>query len=210
MGNPEKYNLARSILGEDFISPEEVAKFRKLTYSNEQLVHFVDTLPAKEVLEWCLDNEFTLIAGPPSKMLPLEIRDLNKQLFYGKSDGWYSKQKFSRDDQVVTEWFILRKTIVPNSTSKTWSEQKRLISEWEYLPNAAETSWALTSYKEIRNIYLLPRIYTRTASQVAVSFRVSIGFFGGDGLDVYRNWDGGRYSDLGVVSARKRNYRSDS
>jgi hypothetical protein len=204
------YDLARTILGKDFISPEEIAQARKLTYSDDLLQHFAETLPSEEVLQWLRDNGFVLIAGTPNPMSLLEVRNLNAQLFYSKEGGWYAepKQKFSRDDKVTAEWLMLRKTIVPNSTSKTWGEQEKLLSEVECVPNAPEATWGITTYKEIRNVWLLPDIYARTSSVDSDGGRVIVGYSAVGGVSVRNDWGGDRYDDLGVSSARKRNLKS--
>src|ERR1700722_9002644 len=97
------YDLARTILGKDFISPEEVAQSRKITYTDEQLATFGETLPAQDVLEWCRDNGTMLSAGPPKAMSLLDVRALHAPYFYSKEGGWYaeSKQTFSRDDKAM-------------------------------------------------------------------------------------------------------------
>ncbi|MFA6284953.1 MAG: hypothetical protein WC643_00265 [Parcubacteria group bacterium] len=201
------YDLARTILGKDFITPEEIAAARGLTYSEEQLRHFADTLPSEEVLQWLRDNGCMLVAGPPSPMSLLEVRSLKKKLFYSETGGWYAdeSQKFSREDKVGSEWLMLRKTPVANSTSKMWSEQQELISEVEYVPNVAEATWGLTTYKEVRGEYLLPSIYVRTSSVDRGGDRVGVGSFGSDGPVVDSYSDAYRNGGLGVSSARKRN-----
>ena len=199
------YDLARTILGNDFISPEEVAEKRKLTYSDELLQHFAETLPSDEVLGWLRVNGFVLMAGPPTPMSLLEIRELNNQLFYSKSEGWFASdnQKFSRGDKVTAQWLMFREKIVPNSTNKNWDEQQKLLSEVEYVPNAAELCWGITTYKEVRDVLLLPDIYARTSSVDADGYRVYVGHFDGDGLLVRDYSDGYCHDHLGVASARK-------
>ncbi|KKT32630.1 MAG: hypothetical protein UW19_C0018G0052 [Candidatus Moranbacteria bacterium GW2011_GWF2_44_10] len=201
------YNDVRTILGQDFITPEEIAIARKLTYGDDVLQYFTETLPSEEVLQWLRDNGFVLIAGPPSPMSLLEVRDLNAQLLYTKSGGWYAeaKQKFSRDDKVVSEWLMLRKGVVPKSTSKTWDEQQKLLSEAECVPNAPETTWGETTYKKVRNTWLFSNIYARTSSVVSVGYRVYVGYSANGGVLVNGYWDDDRYDFLGLASARKRN-----
>lgn len=199
------YNDVQTILGKDFITPEEIAAARKLTYSDKVLQHFVETLPSKEVLQWLCGNDFALIAGPPSPMSLLEVRNINATLFYTQSGGWYEndKEKFSRGDKVMSKWIMIRKGIVPNSTSKTWDEQQRLFSEVEYVPNAPEAVWGITTYKEIRGVWLFPDIYVRTSSVDSDGGRVIVGCsaYGGVGVDYY--WGDYRISYIGLSSARE-------
>lgn len=199
------YELARKILGKDFISPEEIVEARKITYGDEALAHFAETFPLEEVLWWLRDNGFALVAGTPSSMSLLEIRNLNAQLFFSKEGGWYAedKQEFSRNDKVNAEWLMFRKTIVPNSTSKMWGEQQGLLSKVECVPNTPELAWGITTYKIVRHIYLLPDVYARTSSLDSDGRHVFMGYFDSDGLSVYYRWDDYRYDYLGLSSARK-------
>ena len=199
------YDLARHILGQDFITPEEIAKARGLTYSDKLLRQFKDTLPLEDDLNYCQANGFMLVAGPPQPLNLLEIRGLNPVYFYSKSGGWYANDshKFSREDKVNPCWLALRKEPVPNSTSKTWDEQSQLLSdkEMEQVPNTPEESWGLTTYKAVRNVYLLPDKYVRTSSLVSDGCRVLVGGFVSDGLDIVYYWGNDRGIGIGVASS---------
>ena len=197
------YTLAQTILGKDFITPEEVAKLRGFTYNEDQLAKFGDTLPSQEVLVWCRDNGYMVIAGPNKPMSLLEVREMKSGYFYSKSGGWYSDQKFARNDKADTRWIIVRKEPVPESTSKTWDEQQALLSDVEITPNAAEVVWAITTYKAVRGIYLLPNIYVRTSSLGSGGNRVLVAGFDSGGLGVDSGWDSRRDVGVGVSSARK-------
>ena len=200
------YELVRTILGKDFISPEDVMNSRKgITYTDEQLAQFGETVPAQEILEWCHDNNFMLVAGPNRPMSLLEIRTMKNGYFYSKEGGWYAeqKQKFSQSDKVETKWYMIRKDIVPESTSKNWDEQHALISEIETTPNAPEFVWAITTYKAVRGTYLFGGIYARTSSLDSDGPHVSVGSFDDKGLGVGSGWDSVRGSNLGLSVARK-------
>lgn len=199
------YDLARAILGKDFISPEEVAKSRKgVVYTDDQLAQFGDTVPSQEVLEWCRDNGYMVVAGPAKPMSMLEIRDLRSDYFYSKKGGWYAERAFARDDKADTRWIMLRKEPVPESTSKNWGEQQALLSDNEITPNAAEVVWCVTTYKAVRNVYLLPSIYVRTSSLDSDGHRVHVGYFVAEGLCVSSWHDDLRSGDIGLSAARKQ------
>lgn len=199
------YETAKMILGKDFISPEEIAKARCVTYTEGELAKFGETLPPQEVLEWCRDNVCMLVAGPPSAMSLLEVRDLKNEYFYSKKDDWYSDeaQKFAQSDKVEPVWFALRKESIADSFKKNWSEQSELVGEPMIVPNAAEVVWGLTTYRAVLGIYLLPNFYVRTSSLDSGGRRVDVGGFDAAGLRVDCYWDDGRVSDLGLSGARK-------
>lgn len=199
------YELARLILGPDFITPEEIAVARHgVVYDEVQLDEFVATLPSNEKLAWCRANDCMVVATPPTPMSLLPIRDLNPEYFCTKTGGWYAneKERFSRDMKTGSGWLMLRKGAVPNSFNLWTKDQIKLPSPLEYVPNDAEVEWGVTTYKAVRGIFLLPDFYVRTASFDSGGSRVYVGVSGGGGLCV-NSWHGGPSSSLGVASARK-------
>ena len=199
------YDLAKTILGKDFISPQEIATARGLTYTDEQLAKFGDMLPAQGVLEWCRDNGMMLVAGPPKSMSLLDVRSVKADYFYSKEGGWYADkaQKFAKNDKAEAVWIAFRKEPVADSLDKNWAEQSDLVSEPMSVPNAAEAVWCLTTYKAVRGVYLLPNLYVRTSSLGSDGRCVYVGGFGAGGLDVSSCWDDVRGSRLGVSASRK-------
>jgi len=203
---PEGHELARLILGDDYITPEEVATAYGVSYTDEQLEHFADSLPDTQTILWLRANGYMLIAGPSTEMNLLEVRELDNKLFYLNTEGWYAEdsQTLSNNDKVSAgEWLAIRKDEVPNSFSKTWKEQQGLITEVEHVPNAPEVSYAVTAYFKVRGVYLLRGKYVRTSSVSANGDHLDVGGFDEDGLDVSNYWGDGRHDDFGVASARK-------
>jgi hypothetical protein len=208
---PDIYTCARTILGPDFISPEEIAVARDLVYADEQLGYLHPTIPNQMDLEWCRDNGMVLVAGPPTAMTILDVRAVHAGFFFMKGpdqdDGdWYddASEKFTKTDKVeALTWIAFRKEPVEDSLSKNWSEQQVLVAEPMTIPNAAEATWVLTTYKAVRNVNLLDCLYVRTSSVRADSRCVSVGDFDAVGLDVNGYWDDGRLCYLGVSASRK-------
>jgi len=201
---PDGTDLCRLILGDDFLSPEDVARVYGFSYSDEQVANLSEALPDFETLMCLRSNSYMLVATPPTDHNLLQVRDLGNQLFYSKSEGWYAEdnQKFSRSDSVKAEmWLAIRKESYPDSRGKTWDEQTALLSDNEHVPNAAEVSYAVTAYYKVRGIYLLRGVYVRTSSVSADGYRVFVGDFGEDGLYVNHYWFGYRYGYIGVSSS---------
>lgn len=199
------YRSARTILGHDFISPEEIAKSRRLTYTEEQLDSFCNSLPSEEDLVWCRDNDMVLIPGSEKPTSLLDVRALRSGYFYSKEGGWFSgtSENFSRNDKIEPCWFAFRKTLVPDSLSKTWPDQQVLVKAPAFVPNASEATWAITGYKAVRGISLFPNLYGRTSSRDSDGCVVCVGYFDGEGLGVYGCRPDRRDGNLGVLSARK-------
>lgn len=203
---PAGEDLARLVLGDDYVSPEDVAKTYCWSYSGGQLANFANTLPDFEELMWLRSNGYMLVATAPTDMNLLRVRDLDNQLFYSKSEGWYaeSQHTFSRENVVKAGgWLAIRKEPYPDSRNKTWADQKKLLCENERVPNAPEVSYAVTTYHKVRDVYLLGNVWVRTSSVDADGNRVSVGNFDSVGLRVNRYWGGYPDSYLGMSSARE-------
>jgi hypothetical protein len=199
------FGLAREILGLDFISPEEIAAARGLTYSAEQVAELERTLPNKETLEWLKRSDYYLVAGSPHEMSLLDVHELECDYFYSKEGAWYAESSiaFARNEKVTCRWYMLCKDIVPNSTFKTWDEQKKLLSDPETAPTAVDLIWMLTCYKAVRDRCLLGHLHARTSSVGSLGRHVVVGRFSWDGLRVDSWSDSQCFAVLGLSAARK-------
>jgi hypothetical protein len=194
------YALAREILGDDFISPEDVRAVYPLQSSEN-----MDSLPSEDDLRWLKANDYILVPEPHEYLTVLDVRNLDKQLFYSKTGGWCENHKFSRNERTggYTSWLAIKKTPVNGSTNKTWTDQNKLLSDVEHVPNAAEFTWAVTIYHKVRGVYLFPDVYVRVSSLGSDGSRVYVGYFAAGGLGVSGYWGDDRDSCLGLSSARK-------
>ena len=198
------YGLAQSILGADFITPEEVTKARpSIVYTVEQITALAESLPSEDILKWCKDNGYAVMPAPPQACSTLDVREIQSAHFYTKTGGWYADQKFAREDKTSFGWLLIKKTPVSNSTSKTWNEQNKLLSALEKVPNAAEMSWFITTYFEVRGVRLFEGVYVRTSSLDSGGNRVHVGDFDSDGLSVSHYWGDRRDDHIGLSAARK-------
>ncbi|MDE1919303.1 MAG: hypothetical protein KGH56_01245 [Patescibacteria group bacterium] len=198
--------MAKRILGPDFISPEEIAQSRGLAYTKMQLEKIRDTLPAPNILRWWRGSGIILVAGPPRRMSLLDIRSMKSDYFRPMMrDGWYTEaaQKFARADKSETIWIALSKEPVEGSLDKNWAEQSDLVDESMEVPNAAEVTWCLTTYRAVRDTYLLPTRCVRTSSVDSDGDHVYVGQFGAIGLEVNAYLNARHNSILGVSAARK-------
>ncbi len=203
---PKGYALATLTLGDNFISPEDVANVYGFHYSDEQMTAFADNLPDEKTLQWLRSNGYMLVATPPTDCNTLQVRDLDNKIFYSKTEVWYAedKQKFARNDVVkADEWLMVRKEPYADSQRKTWDEQTVLLTDVEHVPNAPEMAYAVTAYFKVRGIYLLKGVYVRTSSVDADGDRVIVGSFDADGLSVSDFYDDDRDDNFGVGSSRK-------
>lgn len=198
------YTLARSILGGDFITAEEImAKRPDIIYSPAMIAMLADTIPSAETLGALKARGLGLMPHPPEKIAMLAIRAAKPEYFYSKAGGWYEKVPFATSDLTGSGWFAHKLTPVEGSLNRNWDEQNQLLPATDYVPNAAETSWFITIFFDVRGVRLFENVYVRTSSLDSGGDRVNVGYFDAKGLYVSNYWDGYRDSILGLSSARK-------
>ncbi len=198
------YTLVQSILGDNFITAEEIMAARPdVVYSPEQIAQLAGTIPSEAVLSSLRENGYGLMPQPPKTLSLLKVRSARPAHFYSKEGGWYADQKFAKDDVTSTGWLAVKKTPVTGSTNRNWDEQIKLITSAEYVPNAAEVSWFITIFFDVRSTRLFEGFYVRTYSIDSDGHRVFVGDFDARGLIVGGHWGGHCLSDLGLASARK-------
>lgn len=190
---------ARAILGPNYIGVEKSIEHLKVTPSKADL-KVLEEVPFSEAeLEACKETHI-LVAVLPLSVMGLWER--TKHLFYAKDDPWYRTQAFAKD-KGQAGWHLVRKDIVPNSTSKTWQEQQALLGKDDETPTARILIYAVILTFLATGVKLLPNIYARVSDVGSDGYRVLVGFFFDDGLYVNDHWDGGRNAYLGVSSSRK-------
>lgn len=199
------YEATRHILGNDFITPEEISSVFGFIYTKKQLVHFEETLPSENTLRWAKENGYAVIAGPPTPMNILVIHAFRPKLFtvsWSQEEAWYYDESFAKNDQVTTNWLIIKKEPLPNSVSKYWVDQISLLLNDEYVPNIAEASWSMVIFYEVRKMRLFERVYVRTASLVSNGNHVIVGFFGGQGMVIHSYWDLYHTNSIGLTALK--------
>lgn len=204
---PEGEDLCRLILGDDYLSPEDVADLYSWSYSDDQLENFANTLPDTETVLWLRSNGYMLVATPSTDRNILQVRNLYSSIFYGETESWYAKgqQKYASNDVVKAgEWLMVRKEPYADSLSKTWDEQTVLLTDVEHVPSAPEMAYAIITYYNVRHIYLLNFVHVRTSSVSDDGRHVNVGEFNADeGCLVVASYRNHRDDYVGVSSSRK-------
>ena len=200
------YALAQSILGADFITPEEVTKARSIVYTDEQITALAESLPSEDMLKWCELNGYAVMPAPPTAMSILDVRKIQSAHFPSKKGEGYSDQifiqKFAREDRTSFGWLAIKTNPVVNSTSNSWTDQNKHLSAPEQVPNAAEMSWFITTYFEVHGIRLFEKVYVRTSSLDSDDNNVCVGNFDSEGLAVNRYSNDGHNVILGLAGGR--------
>ena len=180
-GHEPRYDLARSILGEDFIPAENIASAFGLSYSKTDLVRLGAYLPDEAALAAIREQGMLLIAGPPRPLSLLDIRELHPGHFYasgrhwnvGRASpmndyGWFDDhcESFARRDKARPGWLAIQKKPLKASCAKTWEDQQSLVREPLLIPNVAEVAWMCAAYAAMhpRGGMLLTKHAVRTSS----------------------------------------------
>lgn len=199
----DPYKNAREILDDSFISPEDVAILRGISYTKKQLEFFSETVPNVDILVWLKEHNYALVPGPPK---PLGLKDVQlstPSLFFGVQNSWHDEHPFSRFEKVETRWIAIRKTEIPGSLYKTLKEQRELLQTSEHVPNAAEMAWFLATYYIVRDIQLFEKIRVRTSSISWWGDPVYIGLFDAWGIFTYAGNSDSMSNGFGLASALK-------
>jgi hypothetical protein len=191
---------AREIMGRNMFRVEEAIKHFGVNPSRQQLAALSEIPFAEATLEQCKDT-YVLVA-----VFPLSILDIcskvsgGQRLFYDQD--WYNKESFARD-RGDASWQLVRKSPVPDSTSKRWPEQQALLGNNEETPSARVMVYTIIGHFLATGERLFEKIYVRWIDVDSHGIRVYVGYFEADGLIIYNYWDDYRYDSLGLASARK-------
>lgn len=173
--------LASAILGENFVSFEEMVVIPGLTYHREQHMHLERTLPDRRTLEWCYHHEYVLIPGPPRPMNLYDIFTFCGNALCTVQERWWvrDQESFPTADSVSCRWIMHR--AYPGPEFLPLHKQMAQLCNGEVVPNAAETLWACIMFERLRDIFLLGNLAVRTSSVDKHGKRVTVQRLDADG-----------------------------
>ena len=136
-----------------------------------------------------------------SELTLVELMDQNPSLFFQRSDAWWRNEPFAARKGEVRQ-LALRSGAVPNSCTKTRQGQQKLRGTGEFVPTARDVvEGMVASYRT--GIRILPDLYVRTSDTSSFGYRVGVGHFDADGLNISGHWDDARSSILGLAGCRE-------
>jgi hypothetical protein len=196
---------AREIMGKNFFGIEEAIKHFRVNPSRLQLAALSDIPFSETVLEE-LKNTHILVA-----VFPLAIWEIRNKverkifsfLYDGENEMWCQ-------ECTHLDWQLIRKTPVPDSTSKNWPQQKMLLGENDEVPRAPVMVYTIighylsTGRPLESNEFLFEDVKVRTSSEIEAGYHICIGDFDQKGLNVIGVRDDWCVRNVGVASARKR------
>lgn len=195
--------VAQKIMGKNFIGLDAVITKFSVTMTEQELLNYPEIPWSEDELNEVRDT-YLLVAGHPLSITEIRAKaPRNPKTFDRYEDGWYNNQRFATEERVNPCWQLIRKSLVANSTSKTWKEQQKLILPHEEVPRACDLVYAVVLYYLVTGERLFPSIYARCMDIDSDGCRVDVGCFDADGLSVSHYWDDYRFDDIGLSSARK-------
>lgn len=176
---PTGNEFCRLVLGEEFITPKEIAKASNLQYSDEKIEFFDQNLPSTDAVRWCKENNFLIIAGPPTPLSLLEVSALPYPLGFRGGLPTEKEGAFIRNEKVLTRWHALRKPVC-----HPYGNVTETLSPVECVPTCVEVAWCITVYKAVRETILLSHEYARTVSTSSKGLIAQFGLYAAGGYAV--------------------------
>jgi hypothetical protein len=197
--NP-RWLYAREILGKNFFGVEEAIKHFGVNPTKQQLAFLAEVPFNEAVLQEC-KNSHILVAVFPMSILDIRGK-VDRKLFYSHEEARCNKQAFAKDCGEI-DWHLVRKTPVPNSTYKFWSEQQNLLTKNEETPKAQVMTYTIIGHYLSTDERLFQNVYVWTSDVDSDGDHVNLGNFDKNGLNI-NNWYGSRRSSVvGLASERK-------
>lgn len=235
------YERARELLGQDFLGIEAVQTMEdKLKQIGINVKFDLENIPTpdwnEEDLKWAKEKGEALVLevstmikdGKKSAVGLIDFRELFRQgdplgqiptLFYSfrpDASDWYKQEDFAVvGGKIGLGWRFVKKEVLEGSTSKNYSDQSRVIKQYEKelsksgaarksqrRRTATEVAYDSLLYYINTGERLLPNTVDWTEDQSSDGLRVCVGLFDALGLDV-DYWPPGNSSpDLGVCPSR--------
>lgn len=198
---------AREIMRKNFFGIEEAQKHFGLTLSKRQLAYTAEVPFSEETLQRDKDTHI-LVAYPRYSIVSVRAKTAgvklpkNHRMFYGQD--WYDKNEVGNGVSAL-EWHLVLKTSVPDSKSKTWTQQKEMVdaTNIDRVPEADVVVYTIIGYFLETGIRLFEKEYVRTSTLDSHDDRVYVGRFDSGGLRV-DSWGGDiRDGYIGVSAGRK-------
>jgi hypothetical protein len=190
---------AREIMGANVFGVEEGTQHMNVKFRRFELAGFAEVPWADEELEEV--KETHVLVAVPSISIATMRENITKKNVYRADSTWHLKQPFAVR-LGLPDWRLVRKAAVPNSTSKLWDEQRKLLWANDDVPSSRVLCYTMGGRYLQTGEKLFSDVWVRTSDVDSDGVRVRV-VFGADGVGVGRGWDGIRSGGIAVASARK-------
>jgi hypothetical protein len=145
---------------------------------------------------------FLTFFDPGWSILDLRTAVAGKEVPVFYKQDWYDNQDFALKTE-PPRWRQIRMEAVPNSFSKSFDAQQKLLAKDEEVALARVVILGMVLHFLATGERLFPTYWVRCLDKSADGDRVYVGDFVGIGLGVYRVWRAVPVSDIGLACARK-------
>jgi len=211
--------IARVIMGKNYYGSINWAKDFGVNFTKKQLRE-IEKFPYNEDIlngpcpfykgKMVKDTHFAFLGlsqinGDPLSIVKWqEICPAPGQLrFYRYADAWYIREEFVNKSICKYKWYLMPLEIIPDSTSKTFDQQKAMLSAEYEVPSAIEEITKHVLYYKKNGIYLNQTKYGRCQDISSHGHRLNVGYSDPDGLNVYNYSDDYVSDHLGLAASRK-------
>lgn len=191
---------AYEIMGKNVFCINEAIDHFGVNPTRQQLAVLAEIPFSEAVLEELKDNHI-LVAFFPFSIIDIR-NNIEQKLFCSYKNAWYNNQSFAKTCGEVS-WQLIRKTIVPGSTSKNWRKQQILLGKDDEVPSAREIVYTIIGYYLATGERLFKDTHVRTASVDSNGCRVYIGPFTSNGLSIDAGRDDQPGDNMSISSARR-------
>lgn len=209
----QAYTNAREIMGKNFLGVEEAVRCFGVRPTENQLSALADIPWDEKTLQDCAETHVLVAIFPISIM---DIRRIvmrrwpDEKLFPVVKDGyqeWYLEFPFANDLGKVG-WMLIRKTILPDSSTRWWWECKKILKPRETMLTAQQAVYAIVEMLLTTSEKLFEGKHTWCSDNIenepALTHAPIVGF-GDDGeVDIdHKAISDKSYTNVGVVPAIK-------
>lgn len=203
------WDIARDIMGEDFLGTKEVAQVFGSFWLEESQRSILHSVPfSEDTLKKCKADGFKLFLGINQNrngdVLTIKcFRGMFPELF-GEKDN-FSFYGFAKRTVIEPEWYLVKGSIVEESRKKLYQDQEKILNENEYRENAVLYVYLMCLMYKVRGERLFDEDFVWCADKNGEEGRVFAGF---SQAVININWIKERrgYSKLCLVPARKPDF----
>jgi|GEM_PF-1897283 len=162
----DTYQPVRALLQTDLITPEEIMQVIGLPYTRQQMQALARSLPSAEILQWCTDRHYFLVAGPHVPLTASEVCDLFADIFEENTGARCNTLIPRQPPTVNLRWIAIGLRQRQLYQGKIYSLQQKLLHpEYEHTATLTEAAWGIALTKKIRGINIEGGFRTQTAAQ---------------------------------------------
>ncbi|UZE93410.1 MAG: hypothetical protein IB617_01080 [Candidatus Nealsonbacteria bacterium] len=202
----------QKIMGKNFFGVEEVAKYFGIQLTKEELSKIAEIPFSDKTLQECKDTHILFLGINRDKEgKPLTIHRFKEMFpengqpkFYSYQGSWYDKEEFANKETPELRWYLMRKSILEESRSKTYEQQEKLLKENEERERAIVYVYEMLLMFKATGERLFKDDDCVWCKDIDVAgFHVYIGEFGLEDFSVGYWWGDDGWDNMGLAPARK-------